>query len=70
LIPPVIEEGGTHPILPPFILSAWLVDPCETESHLVVVWFREEFDHLPLSRIIGEAVRILPWHDLAGTFSS
>ena len=31
-----------------------------SESHLVVVWFSDDFDDLPISRIIGDAVTSLP----------
>jgi hypothetical protein len=67
-IPPVIDESGQYPSLPPYTLSAWLVGPFETESHLVVVWFRDDFDDLPFSQVIGEAIKTLPWRDLAGYF--
>lgn len=68
LIPPLIDESGQYPCLPPFIISAWLVDPFVTESHLVVVWFRDGFDEIPFAKVVGDAVKTLPWHNLAGAF--
>lgn len=67
LIPPVIDESGQYPCLPRFIFSAWLVS-LETESHLVVVWFRDGFDDIPFAKVVGDAVKTLSWHDLAGSF--
>lgn len=61
-------------IFPAMTYFAWLtsrtpIDKGYDGSELVVVWFAPEKLDLPLSAIIGEAIRELPWADLAKDFS-
>jgi hypothetical protein len=73
LIQPAIIEDARYPLLPSYCLSAWLISGEENSgpfcgSQLVVVWFRDKFDDLPLSAVIAEAVKDLPWESLATDF--
>ena len=73
LIQPAIIEDARYPCLPSYYLSVWLISDEEIlgsscGSELVVVWFRGKFDDLPLSAVIAEAVKDLPWKSLASDF--
>lgn len=74
VIPPEIDTSDPlHPTLPPVRFTAWLCDHLPVRepnagSELVVVWFGEECGDQPLDRLVGDAVRALPWETLAQDF--
>ena len=66
-LPPVLGQSCKYPFLPPNQLSAWLV--ChKTQTHLIVVWFQDDFDTLPLLEVIRNAIRGLDWQRLSEAF--
>jgi hypothetical protein len=75
LIPPAITmmsggPRGAYPCLPPerwFVLlkSYWTANPEADCSLLVVVWFQDEAHDRPLFDTIRDAVRGIPWKELA-----
>ena len=75
LIPPAVDVSDPdHPTLPPVILRAWLIcyepiDKAYMGSELVVVWFAEECHSESIENIVCEAVRELPWDELACDFN-
>jgi hypothetical protein len=74
IIPPAIDDSDpTHPVLPRVRFTVWLtcyqpIKEPNAGSELVVVWFREECSGEPLDKIIGDAIRSLPWEELAQDF--
>jgi hypothetical protein len=74
VIPPVVnEKDPDHPRLPRVQFAAHLycdepIDEQNDASELVVVWFQEECPNEPLDRVIWQAIRSLPWNDLAEDF--
>jgi len=74
VIPPVIDESDpAHPALPRLRFTAWLccyqpIREPNAGSELVVVWFREECPGEPLDKVVGDAIRSLPWVELARDF--
>jgi hypothetical protein len=74
VIPPEINESDpAHPVLPKMRFTAWLtcykpIAEPNAGSELVVVWFREECPGEPLEKIVGDAIRSLPWEELAEDF--
>jgi hypothetical protein len=74
VIPPAIEETTPgKPKLPPVRFTAWLrcyqpIEQPHDGSELVVVWFREKSTGEPLEKIVGDAIRSLPWEKLAQDF--
>jgi hypothetical protein len=75
VIPPLINESDpAHPVLPPVCLAARLccyqpIAEPNAGSALVVVWFREECPDEPMDKIVSNAIRSLPWEDLAEDFA-
>ena len=70
VIPPETRQVQGHSIFPAMTHFAWLtsrtpINKWYDVSELVVVWFAPEQLDLPLSAIIGEAIRDIPWADLA-----
>src|SRR5262245_41938012 len=67
VIPPAVNESDpAHPVLPQVRFTAWLccyqpIAEPNAGSELVVVWFREECPGEPLDKIVGDAIRSLPW---------
>ena len=74
VIPPVIDDSHpAHPRLPPILLRAWLtcnepIQPKFMGSDLVVVWFGLDCHNEKMSDIVFQAVRGLPWEQLARDF--
>jgi hypothetical protein len=75
VIPPSVDESDPeHPRLPPVRFTAWLtcyrpVVETYAGSELVVVWFREECDGVPIDQVIHEGVRAIPWEEVADDFA-
>lgn len=71
LIPPLEEERADGLRLPEMINFALLgsCTPVKASEYggstLVVIWFAPEQSDVPLSIIVSEAVRDIPWADLA-----
>jgi hypothetical protein len=74
LAPPVIDQSDPeHPALPPVCLTAWLtcfqpIKEPNAGSELVVVWFRGEFAGEPMTQVLADGIRALPWEALAEDF--
>jgi hypothetical protein len=72
ILPEIDESNPAHSNLPPVRFTAWLYCPPVAKvndgSELVVVWFREDCSGEPLDQIVGEAIRSLPWDELAEVF--
>jgi hypothetical protein len=70
VIPPTTRHERGRVIFPDLIFFAWLtsntpINPEFMASELVVVWFAPEQPDVPLSTIVTEAVRDIPWASLA-----
>ena len=74
LIPPLVDNSiPAHPKLPPIRLRAWLtcdepVNPQFMGSDFVVVWFSQDCHNASISDVVFQAVRGLPWEQLARDF--
>jgi len=72
--PPEIDDSDpAHPELPPIRFTAWLtcyqpIEEPNAGSELVVVWFRGECSGEPLDKVVNDAIRALPWEQLAQDF--
>ena len=70
IIRPATRQEQEHPIFPELTCFAWLkshtpINPDAMASELVVVWFAPELPDVPLSTIVSEAIRDIPWARLA-----
>ena len=74
LITPTVDHTDpAHPKLPPVLLRAWLtcnepIHPKFMASELVVLWFTHHCHSDPISDIVFQAIRGLPWKQLARDF--
>lgn len=73
VIPPVTIQIRGRTIFPELMYFAWLssntpIKPEFMGSELVVVWFASERVDVPISTIVSEALRDLPWARLAQDF--
>jgi hypothetical protein len=74
VIPPEVNESDpAHPALPPLRFTAWLccyqpIEAPNAGSQLVVVWFWQKCPGEPLDKIVGDAIRSLPWENVAQAF--
>ena len=70
IIRPAARQEREHTIFPELTYFAWLtsctpINPDVMASELVVVWFAPEQTDVPLSTIVSEAIRDIPWARLA-----
>ena len=68
LIPPIMHKSDTgFPYLPPMLFAASLVSH-EPDKWLAVVWFGQECGSDSVLTVIRDAIRSLPWDELAEDF--